>query len=79
VKQAKQQNRSGINMQPTRKQFDIISKIYENGSIEKLDTDKDLDQYLILVNEGYLKKETCKNLMKDWIFTLTDRGKEYIT
>ena len=65
-------------MEPTRKQFDILSDVYENGSVEKLDKDKDIEQYWTLVHGGYLHNLVSVGVMWDWKFVLTDKGKQYI-
>jgi len=63
---------------PTKKQFMILCDVEEYGEKEVINSDKDIELYWTLKENGYLESMKDSSLMYDWKFKLTEKGKSYI-
>ncbi len=65
--------------EPTKKQFDILCEVEEDGGVEKVNSDENIELYWELVRAGYLQQLVSVGVMWDWEFVLTEKGEEYLS
>ncbi len=65
--------------EPTHRQHMILESVQTMGnSIQKSNTDPDMDLYWELARAGYLKDFVTMSKGFDWSFELTEKGESYL-